>query len=333
MRFHVDAWDPGYGSSVEAAEGGTSESTARIEPDLEVSADAWQPVPAVTRGDRPGAVLFVDGVLHVDARLWIEQPDVHPETGELLGTDAGMALCASYAAGVVCSCSEGAHLMSGEVQRGLFTGVAEARPIGTSVGTYAMHPVTLGGQDNPVNVLMAALQGRLNELEGRIAVSARASLAEHGVRGEDDLIVVDGPLRGRTSIPRALGYVKSHRASYLPPQLQAQVGRLAAGERTPVFLMGTSWDRHSWYLRLPGRPGAPWAGIVRLECSADVPFDEAVRLAGLSQLVLPRYASTEYKDTRAPQNLVPIAGLERELRRRLGHAGLLTRALRVAAAP
>jgi hypothetical protein len=48
--------------------------------------------------------------------------------------------------------------------------------------------------------------------------------------------------------------------------------------------------------------------------------------------VLPRYASAEYKDTRAPQNLYPIAGLERELRRRLGDQRLLYRALRVAAA-
>ena len=38
--------------------------------------------------------------------------------------------------------------------------------------------------------------------------------------------------------------------------------------------------------------------------------------------------SAEYKDARAPQNLHPIAGLERELRRRLGHPGLLYRSLR-----
>ena len=46
---------------------------------------------------------------------------------------------------------------------------------------------------------------------------------------------------------------------------------------------------------------------------------------------LVRFASTEYKDSRTPQNLYPIAGLERELRRRLGDSRLLYRALRVAA--
>lgn len=332
MRFHVDAWDPGYGSSVEAAEGGATDSTARIDPDLEQVAARWTPVPVGAEGRWPGALLFVDGVLRIEARLWIEQPQVHPDTGELLGTDAGMALCASYGAGVVCSCPQGAHLMSGEVRRGLFTGVADAGEIPTSAGKYELHHTPLDGQDNPVTVLTASLQAKLNELELIAAANARATLADHGVTSDDDLIVIDGPLRGRTALPRAIGYIKSHRATYLPPELQAMVARLAAGERTPVFLMGTSWDRHSWYLRLPSRPGAPWTGIVRIECSADLPTSEAVELANLSQLVLPRYASTEYKDTRAPQNLVPIAGLERELRRRLGHAGLLTRALRVAAA-
>ena len=47
--------------------------------------------------------------------------------------------------------------------------------------------------------------------------------------------------------------------------------------------------------------------------------------------MLRRYASTEYKDARAPQNLYPIAGLEREVRRRLGDRALLYRAIRKAA--
>ena len=95
--------------------------------------------------------------------------------------------------------------------------------------------------------------------------------------------------------------------------------------------MGTSWDRHTWYLRLPGASGAPWAGVVRIECSADLPVSEAIGLAGLSQQCLGRFASTAYKDARAPQNLYPIAGLERELRRRLGDPRLLYRALRLTA--
>ena len=55
------------------------------------------------------------------------------------------------------------------------------------------------------------------------------------------------------------------------------------------------------------------------------------RARGLSQRALGRFASVAYKDSRAPQNLYPIAGLERELRRRLGDPRVLYRALRQSA--
>ena len=56
-------------------------------------------------------------------------------------------------------------------------------------------------------------------------------------------------------------------------------------------------------------------------------------LANLSQAVLCRCSSVAYKDSRAPQNLVPIAGLEKDLRHRLGFAPLLYREIRAAALP
>ena len=80
-------------------------------------------------------------------------------------------------------------------------------------------------------------------------------------------------------------------------------------------------------------PGAvPWSGTVRLECSADLPSAEVIRLADLTTRLLPPLASSPHKDPRAPQNLVPIGGLERELRHRLGDQQLLYRSLRAAAA-
>ncbi len=76
----------------------------------------------------------------------------------------------------------------------------------------------------------------------------------------------------------------------------------------------------------------PWSGVVRVECSADLPVPEVTRLADLTALLLPPLASVPHKDPRAPQNLVPIGGLERELRHRLGDQQILYRALRAAAA-
>jgi hypothetical protein len=72
--------------------------------------------------------------------------------------------------------------------------------------------------------------------------------------------------------------------------------------------------------------------VVRVEASADLTPTEAVRLADLSAVTLPRFASTAYKDARAPQNLTPIAGLERRLRGMLGDQRLLLRSLSAAAA-
>jgi hypothetical protein len=71
---------------------------------------------------------------------------------------------------------------------------------------------------------------------------------------------------------------------------------------------------------------------VRIECSTELPSQEAIELADLSLVTLPRFASTPYKDPRAPQNLIPIAGLERRLRGLLGDSRLLHRALTLAAA-
>ena len=59
---------------------------------------------------------------------------------------------------------------------------------------------------------------------------------------------------------------------------------------------------------------------------------DAVALANVTAAVLPRFASEPHKDTRAPQNLYPIGGLERELRHRLGDQALLFRSLQRAAA-
>jgi hypothetical protein len=159
-----------------------------------------------------------------------------------------------------------------------------------------------------------------------------SAAAREAGSGEDDLLVVDGPLRNRRQLPRTIGYVKTQHSQYLPAALSAVVTALCPGQRTPVFGLGTAWGGWSWYLRLPGANGAPWAGIVRVECSPDLTVEQAVALAQVSAVTLPRFASSAYKDPRAPQNLVPIAGLERRLRGLLGDPRLLHRALTLAVA-
>ena len=327
MRFSVDGWDPAYGASLELEEE-LAESTASATVDVELPAGQWRAIDAMTDVVLPAAMLFVDGVRRIEARVWIDEDS--PDGGR--PTDATAALCASYAAGVVCCSGQQAHLVLAEMRRGLFSVATHASDISTTAGRYQAHYVGAGAPGVPLMArLSQALQRRLAEIELITAAAARSAVHDHGVPGDDDLLVIDGPLRGRQNLPRTLGYIKSHRSTYLPAELNALVGRLTPGQRTPVFLMGTTWDRHSWYLRLPGAPGAPWAGVVRIECAAGLPHPEVIRLANLSQACLGKFASAPYKDSRAPQNLYPIGGLERELRHRLGDPRLLYRALRQAA--
>ena len=158
----------------------------------------------------------------------------------------------------------------------------------------------------------------MTECEVRIAEQAR--------RYGRELIVARRPAAQAPAHPDAIGLVKTHHVRYLPERAEPCGRRLAAGERTPVFRIDAQpLSRHSWYLRLPGPPGGPWAGIVRCEAARHA-RRRGRRLADTVTVTLPRFASVPHKDPRAPQNLAPIGGLERILRHRLGDAaGVLSR--------
>jgi hypothetical protein len=347
MRFAVDGWDPSYGSSLELEEENLTASTATITADIEMRSGEWRPVDPDADCEVPGTMLFVDGVRRIEARVWIDGEGGAGSGGAGPGGAAGgpgapggggpeesAALCASYAAGVVCCTGGRAHLAGAQLRRGLFSVSPRAADIVTRAGRYQAFRVAGQAGKPLMATLSQALQRRLSDVEMATAAEARSTLQDHRHdtgKPDDDLLVIDGPLRGRQHLPRAIGFIKSHRSTYLPDSLNAVVSALEPGQRTPVFGIGTSWDRHTWYLRLPGPAGAPWAGIVRVECAADLPGAEVIRLANVSQACLGRFASTAYKDSRAPQNLYPIGGLERELRHRLGDPKLLYRALSQAA--
>jgi hypothetical protein len=322
VKLYVDPWDPSYGTALDPADAGPSgESTAQLRADVEREPSSWAPMSPPGDLRTPSMVLLVDGVRRIDARIWVEEAD-----GTL---HAGLA--ASYAAGVVrCDLRRGsADVANARVVRGFFTPSVDAGDLVAAQARYQVHRVA--GTD-PAQ-LTAAIQPQLRSLEVEVSALARATTETLSVAvpTDDDLLVLDGPLTGRTHLPRSLGYVKTHRVQYLPPDLSTVVGRLAPGQRTPVFLLGTTWNRYTWYLKLPGAAGSPWAGVVRVETSADLPRVEAIRLADLSAVTLPRFASSPYKDARAPQNLTPIAGLERRLRAMLGDQRLLLRGLNAAA--
>lgn len=303
-RIFVEAWDPEYGASFQPNE--LAPSKAQIDPSIELPAGKWRPLRPDRQGPIAGSVAFIDGVRRIDAMVWIQ------EEKEV----TRMGLCASYAAGVVATGAR-AEVRNVTVRRGLFTSASGLSPLYTDAGPYGVERTK--GASLPE--LTTDLQERLRELEAEVAAAV----------SNVDLLVVDGPLSTHHIHSSRIGYIKSHRVTYLDTPLERTVHQLSAGERTPLFLTTTSWSRYSAYLKLDETKSHPWAGIVRLELPADLSLDEARVLVDAASRALPRYASVPYKDPRAPQNLFPIGGLERELRRRLGEHAFVHRALRVAA--
>src|SRR5262249_17865349 len=143
------------------------------------------------------------------------------------------------------------------LRRGLFTPAPGATALGTGPACYPTHAAR-GSQHEE---LVRAAQGAMLALEVTVSEQARQSTVD------DDLLVTDGPLRGRHQLPRTLGYIKRSSTTYLPPALARVVNACRAGERSPVFRLGPRWPHYSWYLRLPGPVGAPGTGIVRVQCS------------------------------------------------------------------
>lgn len=300
MRFSVETWAPDYGTPIDPE---MEESATAVDAGVEVPVGEWAPL--APDADPVGEVVFVDGVRRIDANVWIEDGEVPPVHG----------VCASYAAGAV-RCAGSAEICSVLVGRSLFTAAPSAEEILTAHGRYGVEP-TVGSTPEEV---WLGIQRRMGMLEGRVAADIET----------DGMIIVDGPLSHHQLVPRAVGYVKTQLVHHLPEELRWILRSLPVGRRTPLFLMGGARQVLSWYMRL-ATAGSVMSGIVRCEVAASGPVPEAAAIADRVTATLPRFASHEHKDPRAPQNLYPIGGLERELRHRLGDQSLMERALRVAA--
>jgi hypothetical protein len=312
----VEAWDPGYGAA--AAESALAESPVPTDLDVEVAESSWaprRPGPATTAAR---SALFVDGVRRIDARVWVTGRD----------DDVAQGICASYAAGAVRSRDGRAELVDARVERGLFARAIDGlEPIDANVGAARLHFAAVGVATDQFEQLSIRLQEAMGRLEVEAAEAAGGSDGDG-----DDLLLVDGPLRALHRVPGTVGYIKHHEAGYGAPVVRATLARLAPGERTPVFVVGERFLRCSWYVRLPGGAADhPLAAVVRCEVAARDAIDAITARADQVTASLPRFASAAHKDPRAPQNLYPISGLERALRRRLGDPQLVLRALRAAA--
>lgn len=301
MRVFIEPWAAEYGGSLDLGE--AEESPPEVDDTVEQPGD-WDPVPGADDG--MPVVCFVDGVRRPDARLTLEVDDGVPVPG----------VCGSYAVGAtrwhrterrseVCEVAVHRVAVAGDGLR------VELPTVGPGLSYEPLSTPERGTQ-----ALVQTFHGAMRRAEAELA----EELARAGY-----FTVVDGPINILSDAPK-VGFIKTHRAPYLPPERSAIIGQLSAGERTPMFAI-PAFERYSWYLCLarPATGGHAWSGVVRCEVSHALGIEEARRIADRTAAILPETASQAFRDPRAPQNLVPIAGLERALRARLGQAPLLHR--------
>jgi hypothetical protein len=302
-RVWVEAWSPEYGASYEVANG-LADSDEEVAPFVET--EDWKPIspPPV---ERP-RLAFVDGVSRVDARAFLD-------TGPL--TVPG--LCGSVGIGAVFV--EGARAEFGpyEIHRKVIFGSGATASMPVIDPSLSYLPLSVPG------ARPEELRHGLETARGVVEADLARRLAREGW-----MVIADGAL-GILEPLDVVGFIKSHQRAYLTPDLEPVVRSLALGERTPIFQFGVIRPRYSWYLRLGDSENQhPWAAIARCEVSATLSIDAAIAMANLVTFNLPSFASKAFWDTRAPQNLVPIASLERRLWHLLGDREFVYRKIRSA---
>jgi hypothetical protein len=305
----LDPRPPAY-DSVAAATKDDDDTTSMLDDAFEMT--DWRPIEPAERPSEPAPRLaFVDGVQQYDARFAAEG-EGWPIPGVL----------ATYAAGAMCPGAD-EPLCHVAVQRAaILTKGAKPSPIDVRAGRMAFRyqPEAAAGDDP------AALESKLNQLRAEI----EASIVRRLLQEDFGLIVVDGRLPQHAA--GAVGLIKTPQRVPVTSETQINVLRgLRRGERSPVFVRNRSERRYySWFVCLasPGRYDLAMSGLALIEMDDSVTREQVLRAADITASALPRYAPKPHRDPRAPQNLLPVGQLERELRRRMGQREYVARLIR-----
>lgn len=305
----LEPWSSDYGLAIDLDDEDDEDATPfEVDPFLET--EDWEQGVMPTPQPLPTTVAFVDGVQRIDS--WARIDD-----GETMA-DAALA---TVAVGATLTSDGHSWVEYDRPSRVLaLSGGVDAAPL--------VVPYPAG--DLVFEVQRSAQAGR-RAVAQAIAVRRRdlERIWVQNLLREAPLVVADGRL-DRPDAPAGgllVGIAKTLHRLYLAGPQRALVPRLAAGTRTPVFLIRDSWgDRYSWFLRLPyTRPiHHSYAGIVRLE----TPATDRRALLEAADMVshnLPRFASRPEHDPRAPQNLLPVGALEKRLRHEMGDARFIRR--------
>ena len=324
-QIRLEPWATEYDSPIRL----TDEEDKFIEPiDITVESKEWKVFQPATSANIPKKIVFVDGRRRLDSRF-LGQKDKEILYGVFATVAVGAVLVERKAQRATC--------FKPTIKRAIAVG-GNLRPPVTHVpcpfGSKATltYDLCLTSCENSPEASFSSIQKAMLEAEAR--------LAEEFNNNPDIFVIRDGPLLyGSYKSPGlTLGYIKTMGKQYLTGDAAQILWHLKLGERTPIFLIGKpeSFKSHwSWYLRSGERNIVPknlgyhnLHGIVRLDLYSEVPLEKAREIANLSTVLIPQYASHPIQDPRAPQNLTPVRGLEKELGRYMGDRKLIERRLR-----
>lgn len=329
LKLRLDPWATEYNTAYYAEDVPLEE---KVNVDTGLESSDWQ---AIRAADCPPAhyerLLFTDGTRRVEARLLVEDERQQVAFGVLGSFGIGVVDCCSAgsrnaefmdldyinieAINRVCAIGNGRSFESFEI----------ASAVSHRLGTLS-YRVQTSDQRDP-DAVARTIQFEMLKAEGVLARRLLDSFPE-------SLVVTDGPLPRMGFVENMVGYVKTIHQINITEKEMAVVRSLQEGERSPLYLVtgkDKSQQRFECFLRL--RDPNPWlyslAGMVRLQVYAGVKpeerLDEVCSLMNWLAHVLPRFASKQHQDPRAPQQLLPIRALEKDLGRRMGNAAITRR--------
>ena len=316
MRITLDPWGGDYGSQISTPQAADAEQPSAQVTGTQVEDGPWQPkIPAPATV--PDMTAVIDGVMRVDAPAVVSDEDTRFQ-----------ALFGSYAAGAVVI-NHRVEIIEEQLDRLFIVGGNQSgQDVTVAAGTGGKIPMryrSISASDPSPDALRESLMTEMRQAEIDLA---------RKLSGEGRLILADGNLTFLSDSSSVVGIIKTIQRMYLAPKEAKILERLQPGERTPLFQFSGSNKRKSFevftcYLRLakPRPIEHPYTGLVRLEVKVGLGIQKAVALLDQAGSAVSALASRAPKDPRAPQNLIPIGGLERRLRHRLGDPKLVRRCI------
>jgi uncharacterized protein len=313
MKLRLDPWATEYNTAYYADE--VAQATPdHIDPYVETQ--DWKAITPLPNDLTWEKLLFIDGSRRIEARLLLEDDQEHLAFGAM-GT---------YAVGVVNCCPKQSRqasiyethvkricaLSSGHTMDNFFIA-----PLGKQLGVLEYEVVSSNYRE--AEAVVMKLQEVMLEEESRIA----SCLAQE----ENTLIICDGQRPHLSKDANVIGYLKTIHDTRLSREHLAIVRLLEQGQRSPIYQINVKDSFYfEWFLRL--RDPRPWfyslAGMVRIQAYGTV-LCEVLELANWTCHTLPKFASKQHQDPRAPQQLLPIRALESELKRRMGNPQIIRR--------